>query len=234
MGDAKPAVVMIPSLGRPATDFDPVVPALREAGHVTVQVEPRPTWDGTPTLHDLARDTVERLEAEGVTTFNLVGHAFGNRLSRTITADYPGRVASLTLLAAGGLVEPDPSLWVSLTHCFDPALPEEEHLHHVRTAFFAPGNDPSVWREGWMPEVFRYQRAAVQSTPRDDWWGASVERVLVVQALQDAIAPPGNGRRYVAESAPHARLEEIDGAGHAMLPEQPALIAAALVDFLGA
>jgi pimeloyl-ACP methyl ester carboxylesterase len=85
-----------------------------------------------------------------------------------------------------------------------------------------------------MPGVFRYQRAAVQSTPRDDWWGASVERVLVVQALQDAIAPPGNGRRYVAESAPHARLVEIDGAGHAMLPEQPALIAAALVDFLGA
>jgi pimeloyl-ACP methyl ester carboxylesterase len=143
-------------------------------------------------------------------------------------------VASLTLLAAGGLVEPDPSLWVSLGHCFDPSLPEEEHLHHVRTAFFAPGNDPSVWREGWMPGVFRYQRAAVQSTPRDDWWGASAERVLVVQALQDAIAPPGNGRRYVAESAPHARLVEIDGAGHAMLPEQPALIAAALVDFLGA
>jgi pimeloyl-ACP methyl ester carboxylesterase len=27
---------------------------------------------------------------------------------------------------------------------------------------------------------------------------------------------------------------EIDGAGHAMLPEQPAPIAAALVDFLGA
>ncbi|MFM8794569.1 MAG: alpha/beta fold hydrolase, partial [Acidimicrobiales bacterium] len=202
-------------------------------GHVTVQMEPRPSWDGTPTLHDLASDTVGRLEAEGITTFNLVGHAFGNRLSRMITADFPERVASLTLLAAGGLVEPDPSLWVSLSHCFDSSLPEEEHLHHVRTAFFAPGNDASVWREGWMPEVFRYQRAAVQATPRDDWWGANVERVLVVQALQDAIAPPGNGRRYVAESAPHARLVEIDGAGHAMLPEQPELIAAALVDFLG-
>ncbi|MFM7262259.1 MAG: alpha/beta fold hydrolase [Acidimicrobiales bacterium] len=225
---------MIPSLGRPATDFEPVVPALHDAGYETVQLEPRPSWDGTPTLHDLARDTVGRLEAEGITTFNLVGHAFGNRLSRMITADFPERVASLTLLAAGGLVEPDPSLWVSLSHCFDSSLPKEEHLYHVRTAFFAPGNDPSVWREGWMPEVFRYQRAAVQATPRDDWWGANVERVLVVQALQDAIAPPGNGRRYVAESAPHARLVEIDGAGHAMLPEKPVLIAAALVDFLGA
>ena len=103
----------------------------------------------------------------------------------------------------------------------------------MKTAFFADGNDPSVWRDGWMPEVFRYQRAAVTSTPRDDWWSASVGRVLVVQALQDAIAPPGNGRRYVAESAPHARLVEIDGAGHAMLPEQPQLIASAMLDFLG-
>jgi pimeloyl-ACP methyl ester carboxylesterase len=61
-----------------------------------------------------------------------------------------------------------------------------------------------------------------------------VDRVLVVQALQDAIAPPGNGRRYVAESAPHARLVEIDGAGHAMIPERPELISAALVEFLSA
>jgi pimeloyl-ACP methyl ester carboxylesterase len=104
----------------------------------------------------------------------------------------------------------------------------------VRQVFFAPGNDPSVWRDGWMGEVAAYQRAAVLATPREDWWGASVDRVLVVQALQDAIAPPGNGRRYVAESAPHARLVEIDGAGHAMIPERPELISAALVEFLSA
>jgi pimeloyl-ACP methyl ester carboxylesterase len=56
--------------------------------------------------------------------------------------------------------------------------------------------------------------------------------VLVVQALQDAIAPVENGRRYVSESAPHARLVEIDGAGHAMLPEQPEAIASVVIEFL--
>jgi len=69
-------------------------------------------------------------------------------------------------------------------------------------------------------------------TPREDWWNASVGRVLVVQALQDAIAPVENGRRYTAESVIHAHLVEIDGAGHAMLPEQPEAIASAVIEFL--
>ena len=233
MSDATRTVVMVPSLGRPATDFAPIVPALTEAGYETVLMEPRPSWDGKPTLHDLAADTVAQLDKMGVHRFHLVGHAFGNRLSRTITADFNDRVESLTLLAAGGLVEPAEHVSRSLGQCFNLSLPGAEHLEHVRTAFFAAGNDPSVWRDGWMPDVSRYQRTAVATTPRDDWWSASAGRVLVVQALEDAVAPPGNGRRYVAESAPHAVLVEIEGAGHAMLPEQPELISAAMLDFLG-
>lgn len=228
------SVVLVPSLGRPATDFQPVVPVLEAAGFGCVLLEPRPTWAGDATLHDLAADTVARIDAMGIGRFHLVGHAFGNRLSRTVTADFNDRVESLTLLAAGGLVEPAPAVWVALGRCFDLSLDEHAHLEAVRTAFFAPGNDPTVWRGGWMPEVSRYQRAAVQATPRNDWWGASVDRVMVVQALQDAIAPPENGRRYVADHAPHARLVEIDGAGHAMLPERPSLIGAAIADFLSA
>jgi pimeloyl-ACP methyl ester carboxylesterase len=225
---------MVPSLGRPADDFVPVVPALESAGFTCILLEPRPRWEGEATLHDLASDAVARIDAMGIARFHLVGHAFGNRLSRTMTADYNDRVESLVLLAAGGLVEPSPGIWDALGRCFDTALDWSERRHAVRTVFFAEGNDPDAWRGGWMPEVFRYQRAAVLSTPREDWWGASTDRVMVVQALQDAVAPPENGRRYVAEHAPHARLVEIDGAGHAMLPEQPEVIATALVDFLSA
>ena len=227
-------VVLVPSLGRPATDFEPIVPSLVGAGYEPFLMEPRPSWDGNPTLHDLATDTVARIDAMGIAKFHLVGHAFGNRLSRTVTADFNDRVESLTLLAAGGLVEPAPGIWDALGRCFDTALDWSARRDDVRTVFFAEGNDPDTWKDGWMPDVFRYQRAAVQGTPREDWWGATTDRVMVVQALGDAVAPPANGRRYVAEHAPHARLVEIDHAGHAMLPEQPGVIAAALVDFLSA
>ena len=224
--------VLIPSLGRPASDFDLLRHALIEEGFNAVGIDPRPTFPGKPTLHDLAADTVAQLDALQIEQFHLVGHAFGNRLSRCITADFNHRVKSLTLLAAGGLVEPEEHIWAALAACYDETLSDLEHMKNVEMGFFADGNDSSVWRHGWFSEVMKYQRAAVLRTPRDDWWGAAVDRILVVQALQDAIAPKENGRRYVAESAPHARLVEINGAGHAMLPEQPEAIASAIIEFL--
>jgi pimeloyl-ACP methyl ester carboxylesterase len=225
-------VVLVPSLGRPASDFARLERDLAGAGFMPVSVEPFPDWEGEPTLHDLAGSVVANLVEQGVTQFHLIGHAFGNRLSRCITADFNSRVESLTLLAAGGLVEPEPHIWRALSQCYNTELSSEEHLSYVKEAFFADGNDPTVWRDGWMPEVMRYQRAAVQRTPRDEWWSANVDRVLVVQGLQDAIAPVENGRRYKAESAPHAQLVEINNAGHALLPEQPQAIAEAVLTFL--
>lgn len=226
------SVVLVPSLGRPASDFDGLCHLLREAGYNTLPIDPRPSFPGSPTLHDLASDVVERVDALGIQKFHLIGHAFGNRLSRCIAADFNDRVLSLTLLAAGGLVEPEEKYLVALVKCFDGSLSETEHLENVQTAFFAADNDASVWRDGWYPKVMEYQTNALRRTPRDDWWNASAKRVMVVQSLQDAIAPVENGRRYVATSAPHAKLVEIDGAGHAMLPEQPDAIARAVIEFL--
>jgi pimeloyl-ACP methyl ester carboxylesterase len=231
-GLAVKSVVLIPSLGRPGSDFDLLAESLREASFNPVAIDPRPQFPDRPNLHDLALDTIHQIDDMGIESFHLVGHAFGNRLSRCVAADFPERVLSLTLLAAGGLVEPPAEIWQVLFSCYDRTLSDEDHIDAVRTAFFAEGNDPSSWRDGWYPEIMKYQRGAVTSTPREDWWNATVSRVLVIQALQDAIAPVENGRRYQAESAPHAQLVEIDGSGHAMLPEQPDAIASALIAFL--
>ena len=225
-------VVLIPSLGRPASDFSLLADSLVGAGFAPHLMDPVPQWDGKPTLHDLATEMMQRLDSMGIERFHLIGHAFGNRLSRCITADFNQRVESLVLLAAGGLVEPEPHIWESLSQSFNEDISPDEHLRHVKTAFFAPGNDERAWKEGWMPNVMRYQRAAVLRTPRDEWWPANVNNVLVVQGLNDAVAPVENGRRYQAESAPHARLIEIDNAGHALLPEQPDAIASAVLSFL--
>ncbi len=226
-------VVLLPSLGRPASDFDHLVGALVAAGHRAVALDPPDDVPGEPTLHDLAATVVRRIERMDADRVHLVGHAFGNRLSRCVVADHPERIASLTLLAAGGLVHPAPDITASLLACFDDTLSPEDHLHHVRRGFFAPGNDATVWTGGWMAHVARYQSGAVGRTDRADWWDAVAPRTLVVQGLQDVIAVPDNGRRYVADH-PEATLVEIDGAGHALLPERPDDVAAALVTFLAA
>ncbi len=56
--------------------------------------------------------------------------------------------------------------------------------------------------------------------------------ILVIQGLQDRTAPPENGRLLQGESPDRVRLIEIEGAGHALLPEQPDVIATHVIDFL--
>ena len=113
-------------------------------------------------------------------------------------------------------------------------MPADEHLHHVRSVFFADGNDPAVWVDGWMRDVALLQSGAVQRTPPGEWTGVAAARVLVVQGLQDACAVPENGRRYAAMHPDRVQLVEIDGAGHALLPERPEAISAAVLAFLTA
>ena len=102
----------------------------------------------------------------------------------------------------------------------------------VKQAFFAPGNDPMVWRGGWYPDVAKAQSSAVQKTPVAGWWNAgSTTPLLVLQGLQDAVAPPENGHMMKTELGDRVELVDIDGAGHALLPEQPEKIATAIIAF---
>lgn len=224
-------VVLLPSLGRPASDFDSLAISLTMAGFICHPVEPRRTWEPAPSLAEIADHVAAYLDSLGIVRAHIIGHAFGNRLARMVAARHPGRVDALVLLACGGYVEMDEAIAASLLACFDTALDSSAHLDHVRRAFFAPGNDAAVWATGWTAEVAAYQRAAVRATRRADWWDATASRVLVIQAMQDVIAVPENGRRYDADH-PEVTLVEIEGAGHAMLPEQPERIASEVLQFL--
>jgi pimeloyl-ACP methyl ester carboxylesterase len=232
---AGPAVVLLPSLGRGATDFDDLGQRLAEAGYRAVAFDPPQALHPGPTLADLAGLIVERLDDLGIDQCDLVGHAFGNRWARAVTADHGDRVRSLTLLAAGGLVDPAPEVHEALIALFDLDQPEAERLAQIDMVFFAEGNDPAVWLDGWYPISAAIEGEAVANTPLEAWWSVAPDRVLVVQGLEDVCAVPENGRRYVAELAEagtHARLVELDGAGHALLPEQPDALADAVLDFL--
>ena len=57
--------------------------------------------------------------------------------------------------------------------------------------------------------------------------------MLVIQGLQDKVAPPGNGRDLKTADPDRVTLVEIDGAGHGVVVEQPARIADETVRFLG-
>jgi pimeloyl-ACP methyl ester carboxylesterase len=225
-------VVLLPSLGRGAADFDLLSSSLTGAGYQVVALDPPTTAPEGATLHDLAAVVLGELDQRGLHRVHLVGHAFGQRLARCVLADAPERVETLTMLAAGGLVPMHPDIARALAACFETSRTAADHLEDVRRVFFADGNDPSVWAGGWLPDVAALQMAAVRRTPPGDWTDSVAERVLVVQGLQDACAVPENGRLYVGAHRDRATLVEIDGAGHALLPERPDEVCAALLTFL--
>jgi pimeloyl-ACP methyl ester carboxylesterase len=254
---AGPAVVLIPSLGRGGEDFADLERQLNRAGFSTLSVSPvleesdaqpsrpievvaafdRTIWplrgECQQTFEELGEVVVELARERCGEPVHLIGHAFGQALSRCIVAQHSEFVRSLTLLACGGSVASE-ELNTSVRACFDldlAARDPAEHLRHVARAFFAPSSDPSAWAGGWLPEIARLQMEALFQTPIDAWRDVSFLPTRVIQALQDALAPPQDGRGYAA-AHPGVELREVDGAGHAMLPERPEEIAAICLEHL--
>ena len=211
--------------------------ALADAGCCVTLSEPRGIggsqgpMDGL-TLHDLAEDVAAVIKTQARAPVMLIGHAFGNRLARTTAADHPALVSRLVLLACGGLIEIPEAALKALVGCFDESLLPEEHMECVRYGFFAEGNDPEVWRDGWHRDVMLMQSSAVRRTPVEDWWEAGGQPMLVVQALEDAIALPANAHDLKARLGGRVTLVELPDAGHAMLPEQPERIVSAIRAFI--
>ena len=232
------AIVLLPSLGREASDFNELT-AVLAGNHRTIAIDPPGVGlselpSEPVSLFDLADDVVAVIEAERGAPATLIGHAFGNRLARATAARHAGAVARLILIAAGGKY-PIPGLaFDALLGCFNPDQPAEEHFACVAYGFFADAEAvPDHWRRGWHPATARIQGAAVRATPVESWWPGGGLPMLVIQGEFDRIAPRADSADILARDFPdRVRLVLIEQAGHALLPEQPAAIAAAVSAFL--
>jgi pimeloyl-ACP methyl ester carboxylesterase len=231
-----PLVVLMPSLGRGAADFDGLCEALVDAGFRAAAVDPRGAAQSSGaterlTLHNYADDLAAVIRHIGGPA-HVVGHAFGNRVVRCLASDQPDLVSSLTLLACGGTKPADAEAHAALKQCFRLDLPRDERLRAISTAFFAPGNDPAAWEHGWWPCVAAAEMEALRNTPLDEWWHAGSAPVLAIQGLQDRIAPPGNSVVLREQFGSRATVVELDNAAHALLPEAPERITSEVVEYL--
>lgn len=229
-------MVFLPSLGRPGSDLDVMADAATTVGCSAIVVDLHGVGDSGPLppgsdLHTMASDVADLVS--GSEPVVVVGHAFGNRVARCLAADRPDLVAGLMLLGCGGRVPGDPEARAALRRCFDQSLDADDHLEAVATAFFAHGGDPSVWAGGWWPEAAEGQSAASAATPVEEWWVPPTPvPVLAVVGRDDRISPSANAISLLGALGPGARLEIISGAGHALVPEQPDRVVAALLGFL--
>ncbi|MFN7085038.1 MAG: alpha/beta fold hydrolase [Burkholderiales bacterium] len=233
-----PRVVMLPSLGRGATDFDDIASRIAAAGYRVLCPQPRGIGASNGplkniTLHDYASDVATVIMHDGGGPTVVAGHAFGNFVARATAADHPELVRAVVLLAATHTWPLAPALRDSINKSHKMSLPDEERLRHLRHVFFAPGNNARVWLDGWNEDVMHAERDATEATPREEWWTAGSAPVLDVLALDDPLSPPGSTHCYRDQwGADRVEIASISNAAHALLPEQPAAVAAAIISYM--
>jgi len=234
-GEGPPLVVILPSRGRGAEDYDEVARGPAQAGYRVLRPQPRGIGGSKGpmqglTLHDLARDVAAVIRHEGGPAI-VVGHAFGNWVARMTAADHPQLVRGVAILAAAAKSYPK-ALAEAVTKCADTSLPGAERLKYLRFAFFAPGHDASAWLEGFHPEVNASQRAAGLATPQEEWWGAGGAPLLDLQAEHDAFRPRETANDLREELGERVTVSVVPDAGHALVPEQPEAVVAALLAWM--
>jgi pimeloyl-ACP methyl ester carboxylesterase len=230
-------LVFIPSRGRGVEDFDELSARFVRVGYQAIMPEPRGIGGSTGpldalTYHDLASDLAAVIRTVSRKPVTVIGHAFGTRVARTLASDHPDCVRQMILLAAAGAVARSASVEATTTRFWETPLPPADRLAAIRQVFFAPGNDPYVWADGWHFEVARAQRASDVRTPVKDWWAGGSAPMLVLQGADDVIVLPENAKRLAAEFPDRVTLVEIAHAGHALLPEQPEAIEKAVLAYL--
>lgn len=123
---------------------------------------------------------------------------------------------------------------MALRNCFDPHRSPDEFEASVRYGFFAEGNAiPIHWLRGWHRKTAQVQGAATRAVNTKEWWAAAGKPMLVIAARQDTIAPPEHTIDELEAAFPETVTGvRIDNAGHALLPEKPDQIEAAVLDWL--
>ncbi len=183
------------------------------------------------TLHDLADDVAAVIRILGGGRAVLLGHAFGHALSRMVATDHPDLVTAV-ILAASQASKVPPDIARTPWLAGDLSRPEVERLDVLRRAFFAPCHDARPWLAGWYPETLAMQHEAAQVVPLSEYWACGRAPMLEVFGTCDPFKPQAYWQELRDDFGDRVTSVRIDGASHALFPEQPDSVAQAILPFL--
>lgn len=237
-GDGPP-VVLLPHLGRGADDLADLAGRLAANGYQAVRPEPRGRNGSSRvladiTLLDLADDIASVIRSTCDEPATLVGHDFGGTLARAVGHRHRSMVESIVLLAAPGPTPAPAEAATAMRRILVPDLTMEEHLEAISVALFAEGNDPVAWYDGWHRFLARAQAEAQRRTPTREWADGGGAECLIVRPVGDRLVSEVGTRELSNELSGRTSTIELPGAGHSLLPEQPAAVAVAVLGWLGA
>lgn len=231
-----PLVVMLPSRGRDSEDFDDLAAEVASKGYRVLRPQPRGAGKSTgPSenirMQDLAQDVATVIARENSGPAVIAGHAYGNWVARMTATDHPGLVRGIILVAAAAKTFPD-ELRAVVQKSGDPNASREDRLQALQKGFFKPGHDASVWLKGWAPEANRLQGLAATNTKQVEYWQAGKAPMLDLVPDSDPFKPKDKWYESREEFGERVTVSIIADASHALVPEQPAAVGAAIVDWM--
>jgi pimeloyl-ACP methyl ester carboxylesterase len=240
---ALPTTVLLHGLGSTATSFGPVLSRIRPHARRLVAPDlPGHGFSGVPTvrltpeaLFGAVRETLDALVTEPMV---LVGSSLGGALALRYALERPERVVGLALVSPAA-ARTSASEWNELRGTFKVESAAEARrllarLYH-RTPWYLP-----AFASG-LRDVM--QRAAVRDVvgtatlddlPAPDSLGELPMPILLLWGQSERLLPR-SALAYLRRHLPgHAVIEEPEGFGHCPHIDDPARLAARLVEFAGA
>ncbi len=182
-----PAVVLLPAEGLGVSYLDTLATVLVEEDFRVLRVGTRRPATGTEvTLHDLASDVVDVMDAVGISDAWVGGHGFGGAVARAVSLDHHDHVNGVLLL---GVATADDAAAAAVAD-----FPEESR----------------------DPQAGRVQAAARAAASEDQWRSlADGVPVLVIQGTEDSIAPVSGGEALQNAAPDRVSVVAVDGGGYA-------------------
>ncbi|MBL8484020.1 MAG: alpha/beta hydrolase [Rhodocyclaceae bacterium] len=189
-------------------------------------------------IPDIAAWAVQLLDRLGIARAALVGHSMGSLAALEIAARYPERASALALLGSSPLMPVSDVLREAMTGDPPRAMRMINLWSHAR-GLLGGNSAPGMWMLGANLRLM--QRGAASNLAADlaachDYDGSAAASLvrcatLVVMGARDQMTPPRAGRE-LAQRIAGAHSVVLDGAGHAMMAEQPDRVLDALKSFL--
>ena len=179
------------------------------------------------------------LAAAGVANANIAGHSMGSLVALEFAARQPARTLKLALLGTAAPMLVAAPLLDAARANDHAALDMINVWSHGSRAHLGGNTAPGMWMMGMNMRLMERQARDVlyaDFKACDDYTqgAAAAARVkcpvLIISGSRDQMTPP-RANQDLLKSIPHARTVLLEGAGHALMAEQPDAVLDALIEF---
>lgn len=232
-------VLMIHGFGGDKDNFTALAAELTDQYRVIIPDLPGFGESDPPTgTFDLDAQTARLaafVAALGVRRAHLVGNSMGGYLAANLARMAPDLVASLWLIAPGGVADAPKTDFIRAAENRDIWLvvrTDEEHRRMFDLCFGDRVHVPEFVRRGLAKRAFdhadlwerAFEEAFAEITPLERLAGELTCPVLITWGDLDKVLSP-EGANTLAESIPNARVHIAAGTGHLPMTEQPGSVA---------